>query len=470
MSAPQVGPTTRFGRLESHSVLLGLSALQLVVVGVATLVAVLAVYSAGMTGLVLASPVWVPLLVVGGVQVGGRPVVEWLPLLAQWHTRRISGVTAHAASTRTVTDGESFTLPGVGGRLDLVGCAALGGVLVVDRRAGSVTGVAAVVGSGFVLDEPGVQEHKVATWGRALAGLCQQPGVLRVQVLVRTRPGGLAPARRWWREHTTGPREGLGGALASMLDEGFVTSHVRETLVAVSVRAPRRRVSAIDLAVVAKQLDAFATALASADLSVQGWLGRDELKMAIRAAYEPGPVARAEGGALTLQPACGVHERWRNVATGTAVHATYWVSAWPRSSVHAAFLQPLLLGAVDDRTVSVIAEPLAAGKALREIRRAMVEHTADAAQRARMGQIETETTRSQVADLQQREAELVAGHGDLRFTGLITVTAADETELEQRCAQLESAAAQAMCEVQRLVGQQGVAHAAACLPLARGVL
>jgi hypothetical protein len=35
---------------------------------------------------------------------------------------------------------------------------------------------------------------------------------------------------------------------------------------------------------------------------------------------------------------------------------------------------------------------------------------------------------------------------------------------------METAAAQSMCEVDRQVGQQGVAHAAACLFLARGVL
>jgi hypothetical protein len=107
---------------------------------------------------------------------------------------------------------------------------------------------------------------------------------------------------------------------------------------------------------------------------------------------------------------------------------------------------------------------------LREIRRAKVEHAADAAQRARIGQVENESTRAEVADLERREAELVAGHGDLRFTGLITVTAPDEDTLEQRCTAMETAAAQSMCEVQRQVGQQGVAHAAACLPLARGVL
>jgi hypothetical protein len=105
-----------------------------------------------------------------------------------------------------------------------------------------------------------------------------------------------------------------------------------------------------------------------------------------------------------------------------------------------------------------------------EIRRGKVEHAADAAQRFRIGQIEDESTRAELDDLLRREAELVAGHGDLRFTGLITVTAANEAELDAACAAMETDAAQSLCEVRRLVGQQGIAHAAGALPLARGVL
>ena len=130
----------------------------------------------------------------------------------------------------------------------------------------------------------------------------------------------------------------------------------------------------------------------------------------------------------------------------------------------------MLLGDTGTRVLSVIAEPLPTARALREIRKAKVEHAADAAQRQRIGQIEDEATRAEVADLQRREAELVAGHGDLRFTGLVTVSAGSEAQLEDRCVALETAAAQAMCEVRRLVGQQGVAFLAGALPLARGVL
>lgn len=452
--------------------LLGLSAMQLGVVGLATAIGVVAVYSAGLSGLVVSAPLWGALLVSGTASVRGRPLVGWVPLLVQWHARRAIGSTSAVTPARVVTPAEKLVLPGLRAPLDLVNCPPLGAVLVVDRRAGTVTGVLRVAGSGFLLDDAVAQEHKVASWGRALAALCQQPAIVRVQVIARTRPGGLAPARRWWREHCTVPGAGLACELAGMLDEGFVVPHVRETLIAVAVRAPRghRRMTDADVALVAKHLAAFKAAVTSAELQADGWLDYDGLARAVRGGYEPAALGRGEDGPVTLTGPSGVREEWRSLTAGAAVHATYWVSEWPRSEVHPAFLHPLLLGEASERTVTLIAEPLATGKALREIRRAKVEHVADAAQRARIGQIESESTRAEVADLERREAELVAGHGDLRFTGLITVSADDAAQLEGRCASMETAAAQAMCEVRRVVGQQGVAHAAACLPLAGGVL
>jgi hypothetical protein len=165
-----------------------------------------------------------------------------------------------------------------------------------------------------------------------------------------------------------------------------------------------------------------------------------------------------------------VEERWGSLRADGALHATYWVSEWPRSEVHPTFLQPLLLGSARVRTVTVIAEPIPLSKALREIRRSKAEYAANSAQRARMGQIEAEVTRAELVDLERREAELVAGHGDLRYTGLITVSAPDPDARAEQCAAVETAAAQAMCDIRLLVGQQGQAHLAAMLPLARGVL
>jgi len=185
------GPTTTFARLERRGLLLGLSGAQLALVGAAAAVAVAAVYSLGGGGLLVTAPVWAVLLAAGTLSAGGRPVVGWLPLLASWQARRASGATVTPASAPSTTRAGRLVVPGLPGQVELVHSPALGGVLVVDRRAGTVTGVLVVAGSGFVLDEAGVQEQKVAGWGRVLAGVCQQPAIVQVQLLARTVPGAL---------------------------------------------------------------------------------------------------------------------------------------------------------------------------------------------------------------------------------------------------------------------------------------
>ena len=129
------------------------------------------------------------------------------------------------------------------------------------------------------------------------------------------------------------------------------------------------------------------------------------------------------GSGTELVGPMGVAELWDCVRTDSAHHAVYWVAEWPRSDIHPGFLQPLLLAPGARRAFTLIAEPLSAAAALREIRRAKVEHTADAAQRARIGRLEDASTRAEADDLLRREQDLVGGHGDLRFAGLITVSA-----------------------------------------------
>jgi hypothetical protein len=72
-------------------------------------------------------------------------------------------------------------------------------------------------------------------------------------------------------------------------------------------------------------------------------------------------------------------------------------------------------------------------------------------------------------DVLQQEADLTAGHGVLRATGFVAVSASDPDELERAVAAVEQAAIQASCETRRLWGQQAQGFVAAALPLARPV-
>ena len=89
--------------------------------------------------------------------------------------------------------------------------------------------------------------------------------------------------------------------------------------------------------------------------------------------------------------------------------------------------------------------------------------------RAKIGQIEDASQTAEYHDVLQQEADLTAGHGILRYTGLIAISAPTVEELDAAVAAIEQAAIQASCETRLLVGQQAAAFTAAALPLCRKV-
>ncbi|MCW2568631.1 MAG: hypothetical protein JWN54_2728 [Mycobacterium sp.] len=101
-------------------------------------------------------------------------------------------------------------------------------------------------------------------------------------------------------------------------------------------------------------------------------------------------------------------------------------------------------------TFTLLYTPMRTDQAARDIRREKTEYICDAAQRQRIGQIEDAQQSAEYNDLLQQEADLTAGHGILRTTGLIAVSAQDPDELERAVADIEQAAIQASCETRRL--------------------
>ncbi|MCH4203373.1 MAG: hypothetical protein LKF49_04070 [Bifidobacterium tibiigranuli] len=146
-----------------------------------------------------------------------------------------------------------------------------------------------------------------------------------------------------------------------------------------------------------------------------------------------------------------------------------WISEWPRSLVYPGFLAPVALSSGIQRSLSLLYTPLRSDIAARDIRKKKVEYISDATQRARIGQIEDASQTAEYHDVLQQESELTAGHGVLRYSGLISISAPSESELESAVAAIEQAAIQASCETRRLVGQQAQAFTAAALPLARTI-
>jgi hypothetical protein len=455
-------PSVRFARLESRGLLLGLSGVQLGFAGAGLLVVVLALYSGGTEAALVAAPVWALLLALGLVSVGGRPLVGWLPVVGGWLTRRVSG----AATQRTpMARPSGLVVPGTS-RLTLTSTAA--GVAVVrDGADSSSTTVLRLDGSGLQLADGSEQARLIDGWSAVLATLGQSPSVVRVQTLQRCVPGGSSPLRSWWAQRAA--RTGWASVVADLLGSGEDTLRPESLLVVrwATPRTARRRGTDGTLD---ERLTAFAAAVHASGVRVLGWATPGELLGLLRTSFDPGGVAsRGEhpGSAGASVVGMALDESWAQVRTDSAVHAVYWVAQWPRADTHPAFLQPLLTGATR-RALSVVVEPVALGRALRDVRRAKVEHAADEARNLRWGRVADETARAESDDVARRERDLVAGHADLRFVGLLTVTADDQAGLDAACAATETAAAQAMCELRRVTGQQAAGFLAGAVPLARG--
>lgn len=474
-SAPEV--SVRFGRLEQRGVLLGLSGPQVGLVAVGLVIVVLAEYGAGASGVVITAPLWGLLMAIGLVSVTGRPLHAWIPVVGDWALRRAIGQVRWRQHPMKRGRTDVVTIPGLQRPLEVLVSDQTRTAYLDDRRAGTVTAVLEVRGRGFVLVDAGTQERLVAGWGRVLATLGQQSNVVRLQVLHRTTTGGATAIRRWWSTNALAGASWASRLMAELMVDAEASADRQQCLLAVAMRLPPRdRGRGGILRTLDQQCATLTDVIAAADVDVRGWLPPARLRHVLRSMYDPAGAMHSEpdpgsvAAATSWASAMGTEERWDSVRTDSSYHAVYWVQEWPRSDVHPGFLQPLTLSPGARRTFTLLAEPLPTSKAFRDIRRAKVEHAADAAQRSRMGRIEDEATRAEAADLVRREQDLVAGHGDLRFVGLVTVSAPTLDELMAARRATETAAAQAMCELRLLVGQQSEAFTAAALPLARGLL
>jgi hypothetical protein len=194
--------------------------------------------------------------------------------------------------------------------------------------------------------------------------------------------------------------------------------------------------------------------------------------MSLRVAFDPS-ATRTIPSVEALDPAgagpLAVETSWDQLRTDSSLHRVYVVAEWPRVRATPSFLSPLLLKPGIRRTFSLVLQPIPISKALRDARRHRVERVTDRATRARIGQLETEEDRLVDADVAQREKDLAAGHGDVRWLGLLVVSADTDEALDEACTELEIAGAQALIDLRRLAGQQLEGFVAAALPFGVGL-
>ena len=400
-----------------------------------------------------------------------------------WVYRTTIGQLLYRRRIVTPRPAGTLALPGDQARLREYEDPTTGAGMIHDPHQNTLTVVCEITHPAFVLLDPAEQERRVTAWGRVLATVCRSGRIATLQILERTLPDSGTGLAEWWTTH--GQPEDTSWAAttyAELINRAGPAGERHATTLSVSLdmRNAARQIRTAGggirgaAAVLRQEMNTLTAALRSADLTPSGWLTPGQIAVILRSAYDPAIAATLErhgqiGHDLATAGPVAVNETWSRIRTDSAHHAVLWISEWPRSMVYPGFLSPILLSSGIQRSFSLICTPMRSDQAARDIRKKKVEHISDQAQRAKIGQIEDASQTAEYHDVLQQEADLTAGHGILRYTGLITITATTIEDLDAHVAALEQAAIQANCETRLLAGQQAQAFTAAALPLCRQV-
>jgi hypothetical protein len=481
--------TYRFGPLERRGLLGPLRLGQVAVVGASLLIGVeLLDRVGGGAGVVAALLLLVAALGVTTAPISGRTVEEWAPVAASCGVRHL--LWQHRFRARAPTSGRSVTrapqlelprsLRGV--QLGTVGHQGRELGVLSERRGRWLTSVLACQALSFALLDPEVQERRLAQWGMLLAGAANAP-IRRLQWIERTAPAQGDELARWL--HTArDPTIAARGTPAvesylELIGQSTQVTHDHEILLAVQLDSARLHGSAeLQPEQIHEQVGQVVRGLEAAEIRVLGALNAGQLARVLRTGFDP--YSRAELGALDALTA-GAHrfgqhnagplavaEAWDHYRCDGSLHATHWISGWPRTDVSPMFMDALLANSDTVRTVALIFEPVAPERSAREVEAAITRDRADSELRRRFGQSETARQRLSQESAARREAELAAGHGEVRFSGFVTVSGRDDGELRRACAEIHRHAARARLELRRMYGQQAEAFSFT-LPLARGL-
>ncbi|MEX3509756.1 SCO6880 family protein [Kocuria carniphila] len=472
----------KFSRLTRRGVLLGLSLSQLITLATGILSIVGALYAGGGILLAYTAPILVVAAALTWIPISGRPAVEWLPVAFWWLWRSTGGQLLYRRRIVKPRPVGTLNLPGDMARLREYTDPETGAGMIHDPHQQTLTVVCEVSHPAFVLLDPGEQERRVTSWGRVLATVCRSGRISTLQVLERTLPDSGTGLAEWWASHGTADGTWVSTTYAELIERAGPAGERHATTLSLSLdmKTSARQIRTAGggtrgaAAVLRQEMNTLVAALRSADLTPTGWLTPGEIAVILRSTYDPAIAAPLErhgeiGQSLATAGPVAVNESWTRLRTDSAHHAVLWVSEWPRSLVYPGFLSPVLLSTGIQRSFSLICTPMRSDQAARDIRKKKVEHISDAAQRAKIGQIEDAAQSAEYQDVLQQEADLTAGHGVLRYTGLISISAPTIEELEAGVAAIEQAAIQASCETRLLVGQQAAAFTAAALPLCRRV-
>ena len=493
-----------FGVASTHGIVLGLDIARLAALGAGTVLAAVS----------LMAHLPVPLAVIlaaAGIaacygRVKGTPLISWAGPIAGYVSRTklasrlwtapipegaLATGAASRAITRPTTRGATTTaarpspdrdvpLPPEWGRGKIaeakIGARPVG--LIAERRPAAfglggprwhVTGVLEATSPlPFALRPRDEQVEAIGAWGQVLSETCVEAGAIHaVQWVERQVPDVAGAAAAWMGRHLASSTDpSRAEDYAALLDRLDAVSSVHEVYVAVDVSSHvRDRAEAIAAACFELQL--IATRLGAIGLEITP-LDADALSGLLVAAVAGVPRSALAPSQHNGPAVMAREEHWDALRVDGLWHRSLCVSAWPRTEVGPAWLEPLLVAASPGavRTIAVHLHPTPPSVSRRHVTVRRTTAEANVEQRRRRGWLVGARETREATEAARRDAELVAGYGEHRIAAVVSIAAPSKDALAAATRAVQAAGARSGIDLSVLYGRQSDAMVAS-LPLAR---
>lgn len=492
--------TVKFARLPSQGVVNGIDGPGFIAMSIAVGVGAVAVLGEGLLGLLSVVPFVGPLAALGLIRRHGQSLITHVMREVGGVMRKAMGATTYRArpEKKKITPESSLDLPGREGRIHLYETER-GEVVVWDARHGTATVCCVVATNGLGLpqaDAPSTlseedREGLIFEWSKVLGSFTQKEHITRIAVLEQTRPGTVAAERRYFEEHA----KGLDGGVAESYREALelaaraVTKHT--SLLAVTFKLTgeakalvkgERNEKAGMLKLAELEIATTTDALFQAGFTRYVWMNAREWAAWGRSLIDPasqeGVDARTGSMWEGVDPQSAspmlIDEHRTVVETDSGWHRTYWIQEWPRYETFPGFMSRLVFTKQQSekpvrQTFMLVGQPVQIGAAMKKIEEQKRTWITNAGIRQKSGKPTTAADDADWHALEQQEADLVAGQGELRFSAFLTVTATQPESLEQEAASIRNACSATGLEPRSMPWQQAEALMNVAFPCGLGM-
>ncbi len=494
-ATPDLSRPVRLPRRSRQGVVLGMDPWQLTFIAAAAAVILISVNRLGPPGLLYSAPFYLVLGATALTTIHGVSAPRMAGLWLMKRARHVAGATRHAYRPEQTRVAGTLNLPGTRASVEIWEVDGIACIYNPHDRTASVTAELEV--QGFLMHDTPERYDLAQHWARVLASFTQRAGIKRITLQERTIPTTIRPAREHYKSVVTDRRlDTTSPAADNYLDvmdhaERFAVAHRNYLIFTMDLVTMGPQLKSLGggkeaiQALARVEASNLADALTSAKVKVRSWLTARNVSALARITVDPAfasdlqnrPLEDAGVDPSAIGPMFLEEPAGRNgiVKTDSAVHTTMWVHEWPRSDAPVGFVAPLVFarhpntGDAVTHIFSLVLTPVPVSKALRRIRDEKKVWRGNEKLRAKRGADGSAADAADWEALEKQEEEIIAGHGEFRYGGYLTVSAADESQLDQAVAGMRNALARAGMEAQVLYCQQAEALMVNALPIGLGM-